>query len=252
MPQPRYRCLLLSTCLSLLLAAPLHADDAPAIVDPTPASATWTSPLQTGARALLFSIRSNFDLQSFDGGAISFKTQRSPTSAWRFGLSFNANTRDQDQSQSSQFSDTLTITNTADLNGNSETIGLSAHYLRYFDPVERVSLYFGGGPEVGWLRDRQNQTTSSSDGSIETVVTVEDTRDAWSAGLGGTIGVEWFCAKRISLIGEYLCDVSYFQDSGESHFQLVPPGGLVKRTFESEGFRFNSQGVRAGVSAYFK
>jgi hypothetical protein len=92
----------------------------------------------------------------------------------------------------------------------------------------------------------------SSNGSSENVVTVEDTRDSWSAGLGGTIGVEWFCAKRISLIGEYLCDVSYFQDSGESNFQLVPPGGPVKRTFESEGFRFNSQGVRAGVSAYFK
>jgi len=226
---------------------------------PVPASAQddtgteSTTPLHPGAKALLFQFGPDLTVGSFDGATISYKSHRSENSAWRYGLTIDANTTQSDNDAYQGFSDTTFIRQTDDFDVSGASFGLSAHYLRYMAPAERVSFYLGGGPEISLLHARQERTSAFAGSGVPTQSGTEvGTRDMWSLGLGGRLGVEWFCASRVSLVGEYMCSASYFQDNMKSTRDVPSAGIHDERTSDAEGFRLASQGARAGVSVYFR
>lgn len=156
--------------LALLLATPL------ALAQPTPPDAGPT-PLEEGARALLFQVGPDLNLLGLDGGTISYKRHASEERAVRLGV---------------------TVSGTVDVDFDSDTdreqlsVQATALSLRYRRSRTPVYLYTGFGPTGGVQVFRADGVGNPSDAVLDL-----------RAGLAGVVGVEWIVAEAIGITGEF-------------------------------------------------
>jgi hypothetical protein len=209
--------------------------------------------LRAGSWALQFGISSNFTLISFEGLSISAKKHFSPSRAIRFGTTIAAWTEDvnmddlyrsQDHQQSS----------ISDADNNSLSWDISALYLFYPGPRDRLSFFAGLGPDFGYSRAKHETNTNViRDGQV-----IQDAeQNKWTynrrvyLGLRGVLGAEWFATKRISLIADYSLSTRYMWEKSETSSEYTSGSSSSSTDNDRQRFDLYSSAVQFGISVYF-
>ncbi len=199
--------------------------------------------LESGKWALQFTIDQNFTLSSFEGSVASVKKQFSSTRALRLGLSL-------DFSRSNDETNRLTKIDTAKPSyskGFGYTIFVYPTYLFYMNPKDPVNLYLGAGFTAGgsyyWSESRQDDNVAPS------YYYQYQQSYSYGGGLTGTIGVEFFPIKNLSIIAEYFASFQYSHNVSTSIHDY--PGDYRKLESHGDEFRFFGKRVNFGLSVYF-
>lgn len=200
------------------------------------ARAQEESALQPGAWALQFQITEDFTLDDFQGSIVSVKYHSSAKSAWRAGLELDFSSRE--ESRERTLSGVPQPGVNAEYSRSSATLGLQ--YVRYANPASKVVFLFGGGPFFGF-DNRSTEYTYEE----PTPSPIEDSRDSWSAGVSGFVGVEWRVASRIGIHAEYGFEYEHAEITDEA--ERVD----ASETRSSDSDSFGARTVLLGVSAYF-
>jgi hypothetical protein len=168
-----------------------------------------------GAWALQFAVAENLTLGEFAGGVISAVHHRAGGRALRYGVTLSAGH----------------VSGRAAPDRTDAMAGLNAHFLRYptlaRDPASSLHMFWGVGPLVR-VGTQRIARPGQDDMTFRQAL----------LGAGGTIGAEWFVRPRISLSGEY-------QTALTATFLSDPAP-------DEWGIRLAPDGVRLGVSAYFR
>ena len=201
------------------------------------------TPIQAGARALVFGVDLSSGLTGFGGGTLGIKWHASEARATRLGLTVNAGARVSDGDVTS--SDAESTSDTDDVSA-SLFLGTEVVFLRYARPRTSIYLYRGLGP-TGSLRvnydDRDRRDGGQSRSSSSSFVEV-------GAGLTGVVGVEWPVASAVSLTAEYGASVvgTYARQSRNDSLEGDRSQDQTNSTF---GLSVDARGVRGGVAVYF-
>jgi len=198
--------------------------------------------------ALQFQISQNFTLTSFQGSAISLKRQFSPNMAIRIGASMSISSSTS-ESELTNMPDSFMYYTQSGF-GNSQSVLITAQYLRYPDPIAGVNLFFGAGPLVsfGRTKDFRELITMVANAPISRVNVVDEVT-SWSTGLSMVAGLEWFATTWISISAEYGSSLEYNWRKSTRRQELFSPSSDSESKSSLFGFRPTS--VRFGVSAYF-
>lgn len=199
--------------------------------------------LESGKWALQFTIDRDFTLSNFEGSIVSVKKQFSSTRALRLGLSV-------DFSQSNNETNRLTKIDTAKPSyskGFGYTVFVYPTYLFYMNPKDAFNLYLGTGITAGgsyhWSESRQDDNEAPS-------YYYQYQQDySYGGGLTGTIGVEFFPIKNLSIIAEYFASFQYSHNVSTSIHDY--PGDYSKLQSHGDEFRFFGKKVNFGLSVYF-
>ena len=216
----------------LVAAATLYAQD-----EPKP---KW---LTDSSRALQFGVTGNFTLGTFDGKSISFKQQLTATKAIRIGVSFSGAIDQKGESHENYYNDSLTLLSNGSYRPTYNVgLAVSAQYLWYMSAVDRFFFYLGAGPYASYSRN--GSLTGSSGSSSKTEI--------WSAGAGGTAGIECFVFSRVSLHAEYTTLLTYTSTHSSSTYIYH---GSYSRSETSGSWdkilNLSSGRVVFGLSVYF-
>jgi hypothetical protein len=208
---------------------------------------------RAGSWALQFSIGEDFQLDSFDGAAVSIQHHTSDRAAWRLGLGFGGRLGVERNIDVHTVVDTLFESRQE---GHEEPSDqqFTVDVLRVLYPQVkgRVRPFWGLGPTIQYQHATHDQTdiqTPSGSGARHFELTT------WRAGLELKLGVEVLVARRIGILGEYGSTFLYYHSQSEESLDRTPTGGGPTRhdraTMTSNAFAFGDQGARLGVSAYF-
>ncbi len=176
--------------------------------------------LREGAWALQFGIASNFTLTSFQGTTIAAKYQFSPMSAIRGGITINGSTSSGSNSTAETVADTNYGAVPGSSSSNSSSIAFVIQYLWYMAPSGPVHFYAGLGPNFGYAHSHRNSDNSalyninSSESWVRSVSASGSNQ--WSVGATGSVGVEWFATRWLSLHADYFEAVQYQWGSSSS------------------------------------
>lgn len=178
--------------------------------------------LSENSRALQFGIGENFRLTNFKGSAFSYKRHTAADRANRIGLSFD--------NQFNRRSDP----DVDDSATNRTRLNLNVNYtwMHYTDPEADVKLYYGYGPGLNVLYEKQDPPGEDNSTTIT------------GFGLNGIAytGVEWHFHHSLSLHAEYRASLMFNRSS-------------LSRDAASDSRDTNillrSNGVMFGLSAYF-
>lgn len=207
----------------------------------------FRSPAQAGAWAMQFRVSDNFQLGSFKGSVLSVKRHSSPSTAIQVGVSGDLSLRSSSEAQEDTNSGYPTHL-TDDREEDRYSLFLNAQRLKYTKPAERLSLFWGIGPTVGFSRTDEERTSdieSQSPGEIEQTLVF----NSWSAGLGASLGVEWFATRHLGIHAEYGFVAIYRWTDGT--WTSLSSDRMTTRTNDSDSFNVRDTGVLVGLSAYF-
>jgi hypothetical protein len=200
-----------------------------------------------GAKALQFEITDNFNLSAFQGAAISLKKHTSNSFAWRLGLDLNLQVSDQESASERDYEAYAESIR----DENSQIINLRLQGLFYPHHTAGIRLFYGFGPVFGFSHRKSVKVEER----IEYNRITENTSklNTWKAGLTGVLGVEWFPAKRISLLAEYVSEFTYEYMKSTSESVAMVPDDIFSTKSETinKNVRFYPAQVRFGLSVYF-
>ncbi len=203
--------------------------------------------LDKGIHALQFEIENDFDLSSFQGSTISFKKHTSDHSAYRVGLSTSFSSSDQTRDQYEN-GESVPYARETKTNSFSATVNLQKVFYR--SPASTaIHLFYGLGPKLGFSHSGSDSRIDSSPSAISDR---HSDRDAWTFGLSGVLGVEWFASRDISFLAEYGSALQYDyskRTDEQTIYGQTTDRNLIKE--KSDGFSLNSSAVKFGLSAYF-
>lgn len=199
--------------------------------------------LEKGKWALQFTIDQNFTLSTFEGSIASVKKQFSSTRALRIGLAL-------DFSHSKDETNRFTKIDTAKPQF-SKSFGYSVFvyptYMFYMNPKDAVILYAGTGITAGgsyyWTESRQDAEVAPS------YYYLYDRRYSYGGGLTGTIGVEFFPIKNLSIIAEYFASFQYSHSVSKTIRDY--PGDYTNIESTGDEYEFFGRRVNFGLSVYF-
>lgn len=183
-----------------------------ALVAASPALAQDDTPIEPGARALLFGVDLNSGLTSFGGATLGAKWHSSAERATRIGLTLQAFAQggeDQDR--------------------QSALVAGNAVFLRYRRSRTPIYLYHGLGPTASL---RLNRDAFGDQDRLNARVGV---------GVLGVVGVEWPVASAVSLTGEYGLTL----EGTYERFSAEPDDA------DLFGVALQSRGGVLGVAVYF-
>ncbi len=246
--------------LLLLLPAALHAQPA--------------SPLR---RALLVGYSSNLTFAPFNGGSVSYKTERSPTRALRIGLDVFL------EGQTSTYKEKRVTTlpggaeDQTDQTRGTDSYDVEVNVIleaeRYPARAGRMRPYVLYGVFMGPrffdntiddareesqdVQSRPPRTDTSTDVQRE-----ESDGRAWGGGLTGGLGVEWRVADDLSVLAEYRTRFYYSHSVQNSHVTRTiatsdddpdeEPLTITQRVRQrSSQYGLRSDGLRVGAVLYF-
>ncbi|MCP4571351.1 MAG: PorT family protein [bacterium] len=161
--------------------------------------------LEEPRSGLEFRIDSNFRLASFEGSAISWKRVSSPDRGWRIGLSPVVEDDEQDRHDQS-YSRNMRY-----------ACEISATRLFLSPFRDRTRFYWGAGPLVG-IDYEESEHTRSTPG--EAASTSRWISRSWYLGVGAVIGIEYFFAPDLSLMGEYGLEVRYLKSMEDRYTKV--------------------------------
>ena len=188
-----------------------------------------------GKYALQFQVSQDLTLGSFLGTVISGKYHMSGKNAIRIGVSYStsmSNTSATGVSSPTDYYDQVS-------QRYQTNIDIIAQYLYYPTGVGEFFMYCGIGPRLGGNFYDSFVISNSPNGQSGWT----DYHNGWSAGLIGTLGVEWAFFDQMSLTGEY----------GISYLYSYTKGGASRqyKSFIENRYTLNGNDVRFGLSIYF-
>lgn len=191
-------------------------------------------------------------LSGFQGSLFSGRYHFSDRQALRVGISVNASTRDEEEVDELH-RDTLAVDRVEQRSEQDfQDYALSVEYVHYVRPTNRLFLYAGVGPRVGYNKSRQEQTIPDQGGSRREKDVLE--RTTYRVGVAGALGVEWFVHPHISLSVEYPFAVEYINRDEESTSRLLENGSVEREqtsTTEIDRYEIGGETVRIGVTFSF-
>jgi len=250
MPVPSFLRLLTTVCLvAFLLPTPwaqAQSEQDTTARDHPPAFQKGGWGLQYEATSL------DGGLSGFQGSLFSGRYHFSPRQALRVGISVNVLTRDEEEVDELR-RDTLAMDRVEQRSERDfRDYALSVEYVHYLRPTDRLFVYAGVGPRVGYNTSRQEQTIPDQGESRSEKDVVE--RTIYRVGLTGALGVEWFVHPHISLSVEYPFGVEYINRDEESTSRLLEDGSVEReqtsRT-ETDRYEIGGEAVQVGVTFSF-
>jgi len=219
---------LLVACASLLIGAPRAYAQIP-LEAPTSLSPV----VHSGANA----IQVEFSNSRFRGATVSALRHASATTGVRVGVTFSS------ESDASSFGilDAGTQWPAISTQSSARLVGFHADYLAYASARPSLAFFAGVGPQMHTTREDKTYLGGAGGADYES-------HDGFGAGLDATAGAEWFFLRPIGLIAEYRVGYEYFQERTAFDYSQVDRGGPT----ETEGFRYVSRGLRAGLSVHFQ
>ncbi len=199
--------------------------------------------IRPGAWALQFRVADNFTLGSFEGTVVSAKYHFSGSRAIRFGIRGDVHSSNIDDKERQTHADSVIYDASQTRKYRQRSIGLSAEYLHYSAPRERMSLFVGAGPlfSYGWT-SRYDHTPAYGD---------QDIRGHESRlGASALIGLEWFASRSISLHAEYGLSLSRSWSSGEVTTTTYAPPRRSQEKTTGRQWDLEGSSVLFGLSAY--
>lgn len=191
-------------------------------------------------------------LSGFQGSLFSGRYHFSERQALRVGISVNASTRDEEEVDELH-RDPLAVDRVEQRSEQDfHDYALSVEYVHYVRPTNRLFVYAGVGPRVGYNKSRQEQTIPDQGGSRRETDVLE--RTTYRVGASGALGVEWFVHPHISLSVEYPFAVEYSDRDEESTSRLLEDGSVVREqtsTTEIDRYEIGGETVRIGVTFSF-
>jgi opacity protein-like surface antigen len=209
--------------------------------------------LKPGAWALQFSIQQNFTLGSFAGSTLSLKKHIKQDQAFRLGIGLHADDRE------GSFEETVVFGNPRehDAKNDSQNINfqITVMYLKYFRSHNKVTIFLGAGPLVGYGRSKGENVLDASTDPTETRIRREEMKSVnWSLGLGLAFGAEYFINKMLSLTAEYGSSLLYRHSQADrTRYEDDSTGEnyQMDTSITSKEYYFNAQAVKFGISVYF-
>jgi len=193
--------------------------------------------------AIQFEINQDFDLSSFEGGTLSLKRITSPGRAWRLGLDLGIGGSDFDDLDFR--GDTLYTTGEGDNDHYAFTLSL----YRVFDtaPSDKLKFFYGFGPNWGYSYTKSTSRSVNTGGDW---MKTQNKTKSWNVGIGGILGVEWFFADNMSLLGEYGSTLRYQWNKAT---RVTTYSYTYNRADErtTKTWEFDAEAVKFGLSAYF-
>jgi len=191
-----------------------------------------TLPLQEGSKALQFQISDNFNLNSFSGTLVSYKSHLSEDRANRVGLSLNSRftiSAFPDDDNEREDSDTDII------------LGMEYTRMHYTNPDSEIKFYYGYGPGINFKYGRTVVDQTNSESIIQSAL--------YGISGIGYAGVEWFFHSSISLHAEYRGAIQV----NHRRVKRTTESNSVEDTNRNNGtsFSLGGDGVRFGLSVYF-
>ena len=212
------------------------------------------TPSRIGIWSLQFEIDNNFTLKDFQGMTISTKWHHMEKQAIRFGVSLSGNygNRDRNYIHEPGLRVKDEYDNRSDV--NLLTFDLLTQYLWYTSPLQRIYLFYGCGPMIGYQTSSiQSETGLFTNDTLLSNYVEDKSAKMWRAGVNLVVGVEWFVTQSISLLAEYCTLFYYSYDKTYKEIKYKPENRITEREqIKSDGFFFNPSEVKFGVSIYFK
>lgn len=227
-------------CLSLCAGGVLRADE----TDGSPVR----NSLKPGSWSLQFGITDEWDLESFEGAAISCKRHYSNKSAVRISLGTSASSRDGDSELLDRQRDGESF---SESDASSLAFDLTVLYLYYPSPDKRVNFFVGVGPDIGYSWSERNDGAQSCQEQICVDTRRTSTSNSVSLDARAVLGIEWFATENISFLAEYSTHAGYRHATGESETRQREPERSTRSESNEDTFRFGSYDVRVGLSVYF-
>ncbi|MCU7494068.1 MAG: hypothetical protein HF314_07240 [Ignavibacteria bacterium] len=215
----------------------------------------YVSDLSDSSRALQFQISNDFTLISFQGTAISYMHHFTQKSALRIGLSISFRTNNSDYASNgiNMDIDTLLQRHLSNSDERTNSFQLNTQYIWYLNPGAKLLLYGGTGPFLGYGYSSNHDKETYDSNPIQYIPSVTSTEGKarnWSAGILGTLGVEWFAAKGISLMAEYGLKAGYSWNKNE--IKSVGRLTITKEERNAHGWNLDASSVKLGLSLYFQ
>lgn len=190
--------------------------------------------LHDSSQCIQFGI-DNLSLRTFNQKGISYKMHLSENNALLFGVKLAGSTTTEEMHTKKYSHDTLISAKTERYDPlPSINIECSAEYIWYFPTGSDLFLFMGGGPDFRY--DQREYTYSF--------------HKNWSAGLIGTIGVEWFVSQKISIHSEYYVS-AYYNFSKSNDWSPSYSTSDYRIDEKSTSFNLQSGNVLFGLSVYF-
>lgn len=190
-------------------------------------------------------------LSGFQGSLFSGRYHLSGRQALRVGISVNASTEDRKETQEAR-RDTAMNRPEQRAERDVQDYRLSVEYVHYVRPTDRLFVYAGAGPRVGYNKSRQEQTIPDRPGGRSEKNVVK--RTTYRIGLAGAFGVEWFVHPHISLSVEYPLAAEYINRDEEVTNRVVDDGSVEREqtnTTETDRYEIGGEAVRIGVTFSF-
>ncbi len=214
------------------------------------------------ARSLDFGLSGLFNLSGYIGNSIAFKHFKTPTTAYRFTLLTDLGGKNQNGSETDHYvddNDSLFLQN--DFQNSSKAwsgqIMISAQKLCYQHPYNKLSLYYGIGPVLGFSVSRNYVTYDPSAVPENTSYTSENESNArtFYTGIVPSVGVDCFLHKNVSVFAEYytLIKLGWTQTINTRNY-VSYSNNYYHHTISKDlqGLYWDMQGyARAGVAFFF-
>ena len=188
--------------------------------------------------ALTFGIADNFRLDRFNMD-IAVKKIIDETHQLRLFLSPRVYISDDEEN-------TNGANQTQEREASSYSLGVGADYLWILITNEDINMFGGTGLVFTYEKGNEKFTTISENGDKNIN---ERSIPTTSAGIRGTLGVEWKVSEKIGIHSEYLLNGSYGWSESENKSSL---NGINNPIVSRSSKRISlSSGVLLGVSIYF-
>ena len=188
-------------------------------------------------------------LSGFQGSLFSGRYHFSDRQALRVGISVNASTEDREELGGSR-RDTLGMDSPERRSErDAQDYELSAEYVHYVTPADRLFLFASVGPQAGYSTYRDEDEIPNDD----RLLIRERKSESYRLGIGAAVGVEWFVHSHISLSVEYPLRLEYVHERDEM-IRTVQHRTGERRTeeiFEVDRYEAGGESVRIGVTFSF-
>lgn len=153
---------------------------------------TTQLPLKKAKFALQVQMSGLLNLRPFQGNVLSGKYHISDLSAVRLGFSISNSNRFYNVEVDEELG-----------KGQSFSFELNAQYIQYIKTEDDIAVFLGCGPSY-------NKELFSS-------YSTSSRQNAWSLGIGGVLGVEWFFKRNMSLEVEYGLKLYYTENRSSDY-----------------------------------
>jgi hypothetical protein len=199
-----------------------------------------------GAWALQIELGNPLSRDNFRTYNFLVKHHYSASTAIRLSVNIGGRISSVDQNTSSSGSNPVYYE--SEYNDNSQSVSLTALYLKYLPIQNRLRVYWGLGPTCSFSRHKDTRDYDSQGGNIN----IQEFRN-FSAGASTAFGAEFFIMRRLSVTAEYGLTMvySHVRMKATSKAPNYDPFSSASQTLNEDQFQVNQSSVNFGLSVYF-